>query len=84
MFQAYSRVRGYQPAIWAAVTEERVLALFLPVRIRTMDGIMGKWMARDVSFGSVLWEPSAEGISGLEILMGEYRDESRKKTCSRS
>ena len=41
MFQVFSRAKGYQPTLWAAVDRSnRPLALLLPVQIPLMDGLL--------------------------------------------
>jgi serine/alanine adding enzyme len=72
MFQVFSRTKGYRPELWAATENKRVLALFLPVQITLMNGVMRYFTTRSVAFGSVLCAPEAEGYQALARLLQTY------------
>jgi serine/alanine adding enzyme len=72
MFEVFSRTRGYQPEFWAAVQDQRVLALFLPVKIILMGGLFRKWTTRSVVYGSILCEPGLEGEAALDKMLQTY------------
>lgn len=77
MFQVFSRAKRHQPELWAAVTGARILALLLPVRITLMDGILRHLTTRAIAYGSVLYEPSAEGKQALALILRTYVNETR-------
>lgn len=72
MFEVFSKTRGYQPELWAAVQDQRVLALFLPVKIILRGGLLRKWTTRSVVYGSILCEPSPEGEAALDNVLQTY------------
>lgn len=72
MFQVFSRAKNYQPELWAATDQDRVLALFLPVRITLMNGLLSALTTRAIAYGSVLWAPSDEGRHALAQLLETY------------
>ena len=69
MFQVFSRTKGYQPELWAATEDGRVLALLLPVRVTLKDGLLRHFTTRAVVYGSVLCAPGTEGQEALARLM---------------
>ena len=56
MFEAFSRVPGYRPSLWAAVDDHSgdVLALLTPVQIALSNGPMSRLTSRDIAYGSLL------------------------------
>jgi len=72
MFDVYTKGKGYHPSLWAVTENSRVLALHVPVQITLLGGPFRYLTTRDVSFGSVLVENSAQGRSGLALLLKEY------------
>ena len=75
MFEVFSRTKGFQPTLWAAVNDHQdPLALLLPVRITMMDGALKHFTTRATVFGSVLYDPSPEGQMAAETLLAEYRE----------
>jgi serine/alanine adding enzyme len=77
MFQVFSCAKRHQPEVWAAVIGTRILALLLPVRITLMDGMLRRLTTRAVVYGSVLYEPSADGKQALALLLRTYVRETR-------
>jgi serine/alanine adding enzyme len=72
MFEVFSRTEGYQPELWAATEDDRVLALLLPVRITLMNGLLRYLTTRSVVYGSVLYAPGDEGQEALAALLHTY------------
>jgi hypothetical protein len=79
MFEVFTRSRGYRPALWAAVENERVLALFPPVTIETMTGWLGKMTAWAVCFGSLLCASTDDALNALGMLLESYKRDMRRK-----
>ena len=77
MFQVFNCAKNYQPEIWAATDQGRVLALHLPVRITLMNGPCKSLTTRAIVYGSVLWSPSDEGHQALALLLETYVRETR-------
>jgi serine/alanine adding enzyme len=73
MFQVFSRARGHQPDLWAAIEDGRVLALLLPVRITLMNGLLHHFTTRAVVYGSVLCASGAKGQEALAMLLRTYK-----------
>ncbi|MGB7875682.1 MAG: hypothetical protein WBL25_14965, partial [Anaerolineales bacterium] len=72
MFEVHSRVQGYYPSLWAAIENDRVLALHLPVQITLLGGPFRYLTTRDVDYGGILVEDSEKGREGLAFLLQEY------------
>lgn len=80
MFQVFSRAKGYQPTLWAAVDRSnRPLALLLPVQITLMDGLLRRFTTRAVAYGSVLCAPEPEGSAALATLLKAYVKTARRQ-----
>ena len=78
MFQVFSRAKGYRPTLWAAVdSSHRPLALFLPVQITLMGGLLRRFTTRAIAYGSVLCAPGPEGKEALAMLLRAYKQEVR-------
>jgi len=72
MFEVFNRTKGYCPQLWAAVQDEQVLALFIPVQITLVDGIFHSITTRAVVYGSPLCAPGSEGNEALKLLLQSY------------
>lgn len=72
MFRVYARTKGYYPELWAAVSEDEVLALLVPVRISLTGGALGSLMSRAVSFGSLLYSSGTAGAEAVRELLHQY------------
>lgn len=73
MFQVFARTKGYQPALWAAKSDNgQVLALLLPVKITVLDGLLRYFSSRSVAYGSVLCLQDHEGREALSRLLRKY------------
>lgn len=79
MFEVFARTKGYHPTLWAAVENERVLALFAPVIIETVTGWLGKMTARAVCFGGLLCAPTDDALNALGMLLDEYKRDMKRK-----
>lgn len=80
MFQVFSRAEGHRPELWAAVEGDRVLALFLPVRLTIGSRALSFLTTRAVCYGSVLYDESSKGIAGLAAVLRDYIDATGKST----
>ena len=79
MFQVFSRAKGFQPMLWAAVRDNgQIVALFLPVYV-TLNELLGPLTRRAIAYGSVLCLPSSEGRQALSMLLKTYTRENRGK-----
>ena len=75
MFDVFLHTRGYQPFLWAVVDDGgQVLALFTPVQITLMRGILGFFSRRNVAFGSVLAIEGEQGKQALALLLKTYNE----------
>jgi len=72
MFRVFDRVPGYRPELWAALEEDRILALWLPVQITLKSGLFRAFTTRSVVFGGALCVPEKEGREALSFLLGAY------------
>ncbi|MBT3712252.1 MAG: GNAT family N-acetyltransferase [Anaerolineae bacterium] len=79
MFQVFSRAYGHQPMLWAAVQDERVLALFIPVEISLGVGILHSFTTRSVCYGGVLCSSGSRSIDALAELLSAYTSSVRRK-----
>lgn len=78
MFRVFDRVPGYSPELWAASEDDRILVLWLPVRITLKDGLFRALSTRSVVYGGVLCAPGSEGLEALSVLLGAYNREVRR------
>ena len=73
MFQVFARARGCRPTLWATVdAENRILALFLPVEMTVLNGLLRAFTTRAVVFGGALAVPGEEGQRALALLLQAY------------
>lgn len=78
MFQVFEQAKGHQPTLWAVTDSDRqVLALFLPVQIRLVDGLVRRLTTRAVAYGSVLYGPSAASEEALTALLRAYTQDTK-------
>lgn len=75
MFEAFSRVPGYRPSLWAAVDDHSgdVLALLTPVQIALSNGPMSRLTSRDIAYGSLLYRQDGRGQKALRHLLDAYK-----------
>lgn len=72
MFEVFHQTRNHIPEIWAAVRDDQVLALLLPVRIHLISGLLRPLTTRAIAYGSPLYTQNQEGRDALEKLLHEY------------
>lgn len=76
MFQVFSRARMYHPELWAAQrSDNRLSALFLPVRVRVWGRPFGLFTERAIVYGSLLCAPGAEAREAADELLQAYNRE---------
>lgn len=81
MFQVFSRVKGYSPEIWAALGEDQqIMALFLPIHISVIDGMLQRITTRTNVFGGILANPGPDGEKALFDLLRAYQRDSGKRS----
>lgn len=73
MFQVFALTKREKPELWAAVGDDsKVLALFLPVHITLINGLLRWLTTRSISYGSLLYQPDGEGRAALRQLLEAY------------
>jgi serine/alanine adding enzyme len=78
MFQVFARAKGHRPSLWAVVNSSgRPLALMLPVQVTLMGGLLHRFTARAIAYGSVLCAPGPKGREALTMLIQAYKEETR-------
>ena len=80
MFQVFAHAKSHRPELWAAIDDDRVLALLLPVRITLMGGWLRCLTTRSVVYGSVLCAPETMGQQALGQLLDTYGRQPGRKT----
>ncbi len=79
MFEVFVQTKGYRPDLWAVVDENKCpLALFVPVTITLMGGLLRKLTSRAVVYGSVLCAQGPNGTQALAMLLQAYKRETDK------
>ena len=74
MYQVFAHSEKYKPTLWAAVdNSHRPLALFLPVEVSIMKGVLRLFTTRNLAYGSVLCVPGIEGKEALRMLLNVYK-----------
>jgi lipid II:glycine glycyltransferase (peptidoglycan interpeptide bridge formation enzyme) len=79
MFQVFNRTKGHKAELWAATKNGRLLALFIPVKITLMGGVLYYFTTRAVAYGSVLSSRDEEGKDALEKLLRSYTKEVKRE-----
>lgn len=80
MFWVFSQAKYFQPELWAAVKNGRILCLFMPVYISLFSSpILKRITTRAVSFGSVLVEDGTDGNMAISALISAYSRKAKKK-----
>jgi len=72
MFRVFSRAKGYQPELWAALVDGRIAVLFLPVRITLVNNLLRIFTTRAVVFGGILFNAKQDVTEALRQLLTEY------------
>lgn len=73
MHEVFRRARDHKPELWAAVSGDHILALFQPVQVNVLPGLIRPLTTRSIAYGSVLYSQSQEGEDGLMSLLKAYR-----------
>jgi len=80
MFQVFSQTKGHSPELWAALDREsQPLALFMPVRVSIVGGLLMRMTTRAVSYGSVLCNADNRGREALAVLLEAYKRKIRRR-----
>ncbi len=77
MFAVWKSTKGYVPELWAAVENETIAALFIPVHISLAGGMMKRLTTRTVVFGGALCADGPFGEDGLRAILIAYRQYAR-------
>jgi len=74
MFQVFNNLKNYTPKLWAAVDDEAILALLLPVNVTIKDGfgLLRPLTTRSVVYGGLLHTPTSSGVDALGKLLATY------------
>ena len=81
MFEVFKRVKCHEPELWAAMRNDQIQALMLPVRINLLNFPLGHWLTtRSIVYGSVLVVDSQDGREALARLLSEYVREADAKS----
>ena len=76
MLQVFDQVKGHKSHLWAAIDSSgQVYALFTPVEVTLMDGMLSGLTTRMIAYGSVLYTPTPDGEAALNQLLQTYRAE---------
>lgn len=73
MYDVFLHAHNHEPEVWAAVQDDRVLALLLQIRINLLPGILRSLTTRSIAYGSVLYAQNQDGKDGLEELLQAAR-----------
>lgn len=76
MFHVFHRTKDHQPELWAFIKDGHISALFLPVQVTLMDGLLRRFTTRSVAYGSVLCASGSEGQEALARLLQTYTNKS--------
>jgi len=78
MFEMFSHTSEHSPELWAAVDSGgEILALFLPIKITVINGLLRPFTTRAVAYGSVLCAPHRQGQEALARLLHTYNQETK-------
>jgi lipid II:glycine glycyltransferase (peptidoglycan interpeptide bridge formation enzyme) len=79
MYEVFNRTKGFEPQLWAALKNGKILVLFPVVAITLRDGLLRRFTTRSVSYGSILCREDEDGREGLKRLLEVYKQEKRKE-----
>ncbi|MCR4432381.1 MAG: GNAT family N-acetyltransferase [Tepidanaerobacteraceae bacterium] len=80
MFSVFLQTKNYQPQLWVAVKNGRILALFMPVFMSLFpSAVFNRLTTRAVSFGSVLDEEGIDGNTAISVLISAYSRQARER-----
>jgi len=73
MYEVFTHTKGYCPELWATIGPDgNLLALFLPVYISIINGLLRRLTTRAVAYGSILYVPGIEGQEAVSRLLQSY------------
>jgi hypothetical protein len=81
MMQVFALAKGFGPSLWAGLGDDgQILAMFLPVQITVVDrSFFRNLTTRAVLYGSLLCEPTPEGNTALDLLLGAYNKKMKNR-----
>jgi lipid II:glycine glycyltransferase (peptidoglycan interpeptide bridge formation enzyme) len=80
MFHVFSRAKGYRPILRAAIENNQVLALLLPVQVTLQNGPFRRLTTRSIVYGSTLCLPDMVGKEALVALLRNYTQLARRQS----
>lgn len=80
MYEVFRLTEDFVPELWAAVSEDQVLALFMPVRVSLGNAWPPALTTRSVVYGGVLSQTDPAGREALRLLLQVYKKTSGKHT----
>lgn len=81
MYKVFKNVKGHEPELWAAMRNDQIQALMVPVRINLFSFPLSHWLTSwSIVYGSVLAVDSHDGREALARLLSEYVREARAKS----
>ncbi len=79
MYAVYQRAHGYQPELWAALEQGRILALMTPVNVCLSNSPLRYLTSRSIVYGGVLCEDTPAGQAALAELLHAYQSDAARK-----
>ncbi|NOH01905.1 MAG: GNAT family N-acetyltransferase [Chloroflexi bacterium] len=73
MLEVWRETKGFFPQVWAAMDDEGIAALWIPVHISLSDGLLKKLTTRTVVFGGALCREGQSGSQALSELLSQYK-----------
>jgi serine/alanine adding enzyme len=74
MYEVFANAKRHDPKLWATVDRDgKVLSLMQPIYVSTFDGLLGRFTARSIAYGSVLYLAGPEGLKALAKMLSTYR-----------
>ncbi|HSB66940.1 MAG TPA: GNAT family N-acetyltransferase, partial [Anaerolineales bacterium] len=80
MFQVFSHAKGYRPELRAAVQNNQVQALLLPVQVTLQNGPFRRLTTRSIVYGSTLCTPDMAGKEALIALLKNYTESAGRRS----
>jgi serine/alanine adding enzyme len=80
MYRVFEQAKGYKPRCWAAIDEfGKILAIFTPVQITLVNGVLHRLTTRNIAYGGCLCAPGLAGEEALATLLDRYNQEEGQK-----
>jgi serine/alanine adding enzyme len=74
MFRVFTQTDNYQAGLWATIGHDGdILALFSPVQITVLGGLLRHVTTRAVAYGGILCASGTDGQAGLAMLLDAYK-----------